>query len=198
MSNGTTFAKESSPNESLTESCPKRQFSAISPHSSLKVFHYIVFAILFIACYTMLIKWEVCVVAPPKKKLASKRCENCGKIFHQKRYARGPDGTFKNRKYCSRQCAGESFRVKEPAKLRRRKAVIAAYGGKCVCCGEDHWQFLVLDHIDNDGKEHRKKIGQSQICLWAEQHGYPPVLQLFCQNCHLAKHYYGKCPHQIS
>src|SRR6266567_4357200 len=35
------------------------------------------------------------------------------------------------------------------AKLRRE--VLAAYGGKCVCCGESHPEFLAIDHVNNDG-----------------------------------------------
>jgi hypothetical protein len=137
-------------------------------------------------------------MAPKIKKLKSKICKQCGERFYQKRYSAGPDGTFKNRLYCGKKCFGESIRVAEPMKTRRRKSVLKAYGGKCVCCGESQWQFLSLDHVNNDGAEHRKEVGQSQIYIWAERNNYPPVLQILCFNCNMAKGFYGECPHEIS
>lgn len=135
-------------------------------------------------------------MAPRKKVLLSKVCETCGKTYYQKRYSSGPDNTFKNRRFCSRKCFGQSIRVSEDIKKRRRKTVIVAYGGKCVCCGESDWHFLTLDHINNDGAEHRKKIGQSRLYIWAEQNNYPSTLQVLCFNCNMAKGLYGICPHK--
>ncbi|MFA5706889.1 MAG: HNH endonuclease [Candidatus Neomarinimicrobiota bacterium] len=135
-------------------------------------------------------------MAPKLKELKSKKCIICGKVFYQKRYSSGPDHSFYKRKYCSCKCFGKSIIVSEDAKTRRRKRVLAAYGGKCACCGETEWKFLSLDHVDNDGAEHRRKIGQSRIYEWAEDNGYPDNLQLLCYNCNMAKAFYGKCPHQ--
>lgn len=137
-------------------------------------------------------------MAAPKKELLTKKCLICGDIFEQKRYKSGPCGNFKNRKYCSKKCAGKAISVEVEAKKRRRLSVIHAYGGKCNCCGEDTWQFLSLDHVNNDGAKHRKKIGQSQIYKWAEDNDYPNTLQLLCYNCNMAKGFYGVCPHEIS
>jgi hypothetical protein len=45
--------------------------------------------------------------------------------------------------------------------LRYRRAVrskaIQAYGGVCACCGLDDEPFLSIDHINNDGAEHRRQ-----------------------------------------
>lgn len=38
---------------------------------------------------------------------------------------------------------------------RLKLEVLAGYGGKCICCGETHPAFLTVDHINNDGAEHR-------------------------------------------
>lgn len=78
------------------------------------------------------------------------------------------------------------------AELRAR--VIHAYGDKCVCCGETEPKFLALDHKNNDGVHHRK-IAKGHMCKWAEDNGYPDLLQLLCHNCNLAKAFYGRCPH---
>ena len=138
------------------------------------------------------------IMAPKLKKLKSKKCLICGETFYQKRYSAGPDGTFKNRKYCSQKCAGVAIRVNEPKKLRVRKEVLKNYGGKCVCCGESDWHFLSLDHVNNDGAKHRREIGNSQVYNWAKKNNYPNSLQVLCYNCNMAKAFYGKCPHGLS
>ena len=39
-----------------------------------------------------------------------------------------------------------------------RAKVIAYYGGKCACCGESAFEFLTIDHINNNGSMHRKEL----------------------------------------
>jgi hypothetical protein len=49
---------------------------------------------------------------------------------------------------------------------------------------------LVLDHINEDGKEHRKEIGVPSGWMfwrWAVKHGYPDDLQTLCKRCNEAK-----------
>lgn len=77
-----------------------------------------------------------------------------------------------------------------------RASVIQAYGGKCTCCGETELAFLALDHVHNDGKEHRRQLGGNGIYIWAKRNGYPERLQVLCNNCNLAKERLGICPHQ--
>lgn len=137
-------------------------------------------------------------MAPKLKELASKQCLICGKTFHQKRYSSGPDHTFRKRKYCGQKCAGKAIMVDEYAKNRRRKEVIGHYGGKCVCCGESDWHFLSLDHVNNDGAQHRREIGQSRLYKWAQDNNYPDSLRVLCYNCNMARAFYGKCPHEVS
>jgi len=69
---------------------------------------------------------------------------------------------------------------------RQRLQAIAHYGGKCACCGEQHWAFLEFDHIDNNGSEHRKIIKKIDA-KWIIQNNYPDYLQLLCANCNKAK-----------
>ena len=78
-----------------------------------------------------------------------------------------------------------------------RREVLAAYGGKCACCGETHPEFLAIDHINNDGADHRKEVKSQEICRWLKRNGFPKEgFQLLCHNCNLAKAHYGGCPHQ--
>lgn len=50
---------------------------------------------------------------------------------------------------------------------------IQEYGGKCVCCGETNIGFLTLDHINNNGAEHRKLTGSRDNMKWAYMNNFP-------------------------
>ncbi len=71
---------------------------------------------------------------------------------------------------------------------------------KCACCGEKEIDFLCLDHINNDGKEDRKKTGLGTSFLkWLKVHNYPKdlKLQVLCFNCNMSKRIQGGiCIHQ--
>ena len=85
-----------------------------------------------------------------------------------------------------------------------RAEVLAAYGGKCECCGEATPEFLTIDHIYNDGNNHRKE-GQytregtpgPSLYRTLRKEGFPKGrVQILCWNCNCAKGKYGSCPHQ--
>lgn len=79
-----------------------------------------------------------------------------------------------------------------------RLKVIAHYSNGlmcCACCNENTFQFLTIDHINNDGAEHRKTL-KNKIYWWLKINGYPEDFQVLCMNCNFAKGMYGKCPHQ--
>lgn len=82
-----------------------------------------------------------------------------------------------------------------------RLEAIEAYGGKCNCCGELTPEFLHLDHVLNDGAEHRKELSSSKggsihTLRWAKKNGWPDRLQLMCHNCGMSEAFYGVCPHR--
>jgi len=70
---------------------------------------------------------------------------------------------------------------------------------KCNCCGENMIEFLSIDHVNNDGAEHRKKVHSgSSLYYWLINNNYPSGYQILCMNCNFAK---GKdkdhiCPHR--
>ena len=76
---------------------------------------------------------------------------------------------------------------------RIRQEVLEHYGDCCVCCGEDNYNFLALDHINGGGYKHRKEV--SCMYLWARKHDMPPIFRVLCHNCNMAKGVYGYCPH---
>jgi hypothetical protein len=98
-------------------------------------------------------------------------------------------------------CAPCSAAVQREYNVRLKAEVIAAYGGACTCCGETDPVFLTVDHVNNDGAEHRKAIGSARsggltIYAWLRRQGYPTDgFQLLCRNCNWAKHAEGVCPH---
>lgn len=82
---------------------------------------------------------------------------------------------------------------------KKRQQVIDTFGGKCMCCGEDHIAFLSIDHINNDGSLDRKNGIRSQgLINKIIKEDYPKdKYQLLCHNCNFAKQFWpGGCPHQ--
>jgi Fe-S cluster biogenesis protein NfuA len=78
---------------------------------------------------------------------------------------------------------------------RERRLVVAHYGGKCACCGESTYEFLEIDHINNDGAQHRKITGR-HVTSWIIRNNYPTDLRLLCANCNRSIARYGVCPHK--
>jgi hypothetical protein len=76
--------------------------------------------------------------------------------------------------------------------------VLVAYGGSCACCGEAGIDFLHLDHINGDGKEHRRSLAGNpgSFYLKLREFGFPndPPLRVLCDNCNYAVQF-GRCPH---
>ena len=80
-----------------------------------------------------------------------------------------------------------------------RAELLEAYGKKCNCCGERERIFLDLDHINNDGAEHRRELGNgTQVMLALKAQGWPKDrYQLLCCNCNQGKARNGGiCPHK--
>lgn len=100
-----------------------------------------------------------------------------------------------------------------------RAQIVKAYGGECACCGETRFHFLTLDHKNNDGVEHRKRLRRDRRMIWKSKHrvategsvpfwndlkrrGYPKDdYQILCYNCNCGRHRNwenpGICPHEL-
>ena len=81
-----------------------------------------------------------------------------------------------------------------------KKEMLNAYGNQCVCCYEKNLEFLTIDHINNDGKVHRKKVGTGGMMIYLDlrKQGWPKdKYTLLCYNCNMAKHLYKICPHKV-
>lgn len=73
----------------------------------------------------------------------------------------------------------------------RKIRVLTYYGfGRCACveCGEDRIECLSIDHISNNGSEHRKQVGGGyNLYKWLESKDYPGGYQTLCMNCQFIK-----------
>lgn len=114
-------------------------------------------------------------------------CIQCGQTEQQQTNKRCVD------------CAAKKSDHERIARRRRREEMFTAYGNRCACCGESQFEFLTLDHINNDGAAHRKELGGNVpdlVCRDLRKRGWPEGYQLLCWNCNCAKGFYGECPHK--
>lgn len=90
-------------------------------------------------------------------------------------------------------------------KISRRDAKIkddafCKYGGwVCTCCGDLTRLGLQIDHIDNNGAEHRRSTNCGtgiKFYRWLKAEGYPDGFAVLCSTCNIAKQLNGGvCPH---
>lgn len=80
--------------------------------------------------------------------------------------------------------------------ISKKLEILARYGDWCSCCGEVLAEFLCIDHINNDGAEHRRSVGSgSAVYSWIKKNNFPPGFQVLCINCNFAKGHLGSCCH---
>lgn len=107
----------------------------------------------------------------------------------------GKNKPEENKKNCI-----DCLRVQRGTLMRYKKIVFDHYGFQCQCCGESISKFLTLDHVNNDGAEHRRLLGGSAggraLYLWIINNKYPDIFQVLCWNCNCGKKMNGGvCPH---
>lgn len=155
-------------------------------------------------------------------------CKVCQQEKELVRYQKEPGGKDYFRKHCRQCWSAhlapakakyrldniDKVKIADAAKYERNKdkltsgmkryyrklqsIVLMHYGNQCACCGENQTMFLTIDHMDNDGAEHRKKIGIGHIFYrWLIDHDFPNNFQILCNNCNSGKHRNGGiCPHE--
>lgn len=80
-----------------------------------------------------------------------------------------------------------------------KRIVFYHYSGlhpHCNCCGEDIYEFLTVDHINNDGfldKKSRRNLYYNII-----KNNFPNTFQILCWNCNEGKNIDKNhiCPHK--
>ncbi|HZG54134.1 MAG TPA: hypothetical protein VEZ40_18675 [Pyrinomonadaceae bacterium] len=86
---------------------------------------------------------------------------------------------------------------KEYDKRNRIEAISYYSNGQnlCACCGENHLEFLTVDHIDGGGTAHKKQI-YHHTYRWLRKYKYPSGFRVLCFNCNLGRAIKGYCPHE--
>lgn len=85
-------------------------------------------------------------------------------------------------------------------RLKRKMLVLQYYGERCACCGENHIQFLTIDHVNGGGNKHRREnniTGGSTMYTWLIRHNFPEGFRTLCFNCNCARGCFGHCPHEV-
>lgn len=89
---------------------------------------------------------------------------------------------------------------RDNAMYRRSKlkaGMLDAYGHQCACCGEDHEEFLTLDHIGGGGRKHYRQ-SNGNIYQDLKNRGWPKEgFRVLCMNCNFATRFTNKCPHDV-
>lgn len=75
---------------------------------------------------------------------------------------------------------------------------------KCANCGIDVYSVLCLDHINNDGADHkrrlnkqgRKQLGTTDIYRDIIKNNFPDNFQVLCFNCNYHKEFMRRCDEQ--
>lgn len=137
-------------------------------------------------------------------------CHECWKIAHaatmRKRRAINPESYRQAQRKHRANFLDRCQRQKRESDARRNQQVFAVYGGaRCVCCGETEISMLTIDHINEDGSEHRNEINGGfgrhksiNIYVWLRKNNFPTGFQVLCYNCNISKHRNkGICAHQL-
>ena len=95
--------------------------------------------------------------------------------------------------------------------LKLKRQVMDAYGGCCACCGETELVFLTIDHIEDNGAEHRRELGAKRTdggrwgsagaptYRWLRDNEFPEGFQVLCANCNCGRYWNGGlCPHTVN
>jgi len=94
-------------------------------------------------------------------------------------------------------------------RLAVKQQVFEYYGSKCACCGETEFIFLTLDHVNNDGAEHRRQlagpngegrnVSPDKIFRILVRTNFEDAdrFQVLCYNCNCGRRSnHGVCPHK--
>lgn len=158
-------------------------------------------------------KCRKCGELAEKSKSSSNVCKKCQAAYMREYNRKTRDKVTAAKRKAHRENRKDPDWVEEQRKRSRkywqrlRHEAIMAYGGyECACCGETEPLFLSIDHVNNDGAEHRRQLGKfngngkgagSQTMKWLKDNNYPDGFQVLCMNCNHGKaRNNGICPHK--
>ena len=78
----------------------------------------------------------------------------------------------------------EKFRKQSrDAKARLKERLFEMYGHRCAICGFDDKRALTLDHINQNGNEERRLLGERGVYVRAVNEYRPDEYRTLCMNC---------------
>ncbi len=102
------------------------------------------------------------------------------------------DKSAQTRKHKYHHVNGAADVIKANARNRHlniKLAVLCNYGMKCSRCGIDDPDVLNIDHINQDGSKHRKKVlgngGPNKMYRWLINNNFPDGYRTLCFNCNV-------------
>ncbi len=153
---------------------------------------------------TLLVEAFALIIKRTGTKLRS-TCKSCW--AKKPRDSSGSLIRSRDRDYHKKQSAKhyEKHKVKILARAQEkyralRHEVLCHYASaptpNCSCCGESHYEFLAIDHINGGGTKHRKGRGAAMMAIWLKKNNFPEGFRVLCHNCNLSRGFYGFCPHE--
>ena len=124
-----------------------------------------------------------------------KRCTKCGETKSAGEFKRNRNTATGLMGLC-RACVAINYKS---WRRRLRDEVINAYGAACVCCGENHREFLAIDRINGGGRQHQIELNFNlhTFHLQLKRQGYPRgEYRILCYNCNMSRGVYAYCPHE--
>lgn len=118
-----------------------------------------------------------------------------------------------NREHYHKHKNDEVFELKRKkwrhiSQERLKLQVLEIYSGKspkCACCGEEHIEFLTIDHVLGYRRENGnytdgtpKYRSGTALYGYLKVNNYPLGYRVLCLNCNFAIGHFGYCPHQKS
>ena len=107
------------------------------------------------------------------------RCRKCLRAQKRKHYWEGQ----RDRKLLSGRIKYVQFKIEVLSHYSTNPPI-------CAMCDEDDIRVLSIDHIKDDGAEHRRKLKKSpgaNFYRWLRKNNYPPGYQVLCMNCQYRK-----------
>ena len=132
-----------------------------------------------------------------KRDGLSSYCKPCGILYSTEWVAANRERHNANTRKSRLKYADKNRQRGRDYHRRLREEVLAVYGNACACCGETHFEFLAIDHINGGGAEQRRKNGRgNSFYNWLKNNDYPEGFRVLCHNCNMALGLWHKCPHE--
>ncbi len=133
--------------------------------------------------------------------METKICEICGNLFNTNRPTKRTCSEECHKKRIANLKKEEYYKNIEDSRAKSKQNVhkytmlmkekfFEHYGAECAICHEKNKDLLTIDHINNDGAEHRKKVGDNTYCVIKdlERRNWPVgEVQTLCYNCNNKK-----------